>query len=149
MFKALIGVVVGFLLAVAYEWNKRRLSRQAHWGMLGAEVSLCAERARNYLGRSVSAPLYRLPTAAFKVSFPVLVAEADLSPREFKSLVEFYSWCEDINRGLDNADETAKARNTDQLLLEEKRIDSKCEKLLSNFLEPAVNTLKQHGVSSM
>ena len=86
---------------------------------------------------------------AFRASFPVLVAEADLSPMEFRSLEEFYYWCEDINRGLDNADEAAKARNTDQLALEEKRIDSKCQKLFSDYLEPAANTLKKHGVSPM
>ncbi|MFC1484333.1 hypothetical protein ACFL5M_00730 [Candidatus Neomarinimicrobiota bacterium] len=149
MIEALVGVVVGFLLAVAYDWNRRRRLRKAHWGMLGSEVSICVKRARDYLNRKVSAPLYRLPTAAFNASFLVLVGEADLSPAEFESLVEFYSWCEDINRGLDNADEVSKASDAERLQLEERRIHSKCEKLFSDYLEPAVETLKKHGMLSI
>jgi hypothetical protein len=147
MIEALVGVVVGFLLAVAYEWNRRRRLRKAHWGMLGVEVSLCKKRAEDYIKRTVSAPLYRLPTVAFKVSLPVLVAEADLSEEELWSLEEFFDWCEDINRGLDNADEARKANESEWLQIEERRIDSKCKKLLSEYLETVGETLRRHGVS--
>ncbi len=146
-FTGIIGVFLGFLLAKASEWYKRRQSRKAHWNILAAEVSICAARARNYINRSASAPLYRLPTTAFGISFPVLVGYADVSPSEFKSLIEYYSWCEDINRGLDRAGDAFKDNDPIHLSLEENRIDAKCKELLSEFLESAVQALEQHGVS--
>jgi hypothetical protein len=140
-------VVLGWVLALGPDWYRRKRMRKAHWEMLGAEISICTKRAKWYINRTVIAPLYRLPTSAFSVSFPVLVSEADVTGDEFASLVEYYSWAEDINRGLDNASDAAKADDSIRLLNEEARIHSKCEELLSQYLEPALKTLRDHGVS--
>ena len=141
-------VVLGFVLGFVADWFRPKRMRKAHWGMLGAEISICTKKANWYINRTVSAPLYRLPTSAFGVSFPVLVSEADLTPDEFESLIEYYSWAGDINRGLDNASDAAEADNSVRLQKEEARIHSKCEEFLSQYLEPALKTLRDHGVSA-
>lgn len=141
-------VILGWILGFAADWRRRKRMRKAHWEMLGTEISICTKRANWYINRTVRAPLYRLPTSAFHVSFPVLVSEADLTADEFASLLEYYSWVEDINRGLDNASDAAKADNSTRLEKEEARIHSKCEELLSQYLEPALKTLRDHGISA-
>lgn len=139
-------VFLGFSLGFAVDWIRRWKMRKAHWKILGAEVSLCAERARWYKEGTVKTPLYRLPTSAFHVSFPVLVSEADLSTDEFKSLIEYYSWAEDINRGLDNAADAAKANDSTRLEKEAARIHAKCQELTSRYLEPTLKALRGHNV---
>lgn len=141
-------VVLGFVLGFVADWFRRYRMRKGHWKILGAEISICTKRANWYINRNVSAPLYRLPTSVFSISFPVLASEGDLTPEDFESLIEYYSWAEDINRGLESASDEAKADNLDQLQKEEARIHSKCEKLLSQYLEPALKTLRDHGVST-
>ena len=140
-------ILFGFFLAILYEYWQRRGKLKTHWAILSVEVGLCERRARNYLSEgSVVAPLYRLPTTAFSNSFPVLVSEANLSSEDFCALSEFYSWSDDINRGLDNAHELRKSGNND-LEEESRRLESKCRKLLEDYLDPVIETLKRHGVS--
>ena len=138
-------VVLVWFLEFGTNWIRQRRMRKAHWDLLGAEIFICKKRASWYINRKVKAPLYRLPTSAFSFSFPVLVSGADLTADEFESLVEFYSWAEDINRGLGNASDAAKTENESRLQKEEARIHSKCEKLLSQYLKPAIETLQKHS----
>ena len=70
-----------------------------------------------------------------------------MAPEEFTSLIEYYSWAEDINRGLENAADAAKEADSSRLKREEARIHSKCETFLSKYLEPVLKTLGNHSVS--
>lgn len=144
MVEALFGVILGFVLAIGYERTKVRMSCKAHWGVLKAEIGLCEKTAKQYINRTVSAPLYRFPIIAFKSSFATLVGYADLSPEEFENLSKFFSWCEDINRGLDTAHEMAITGNDKRLATEEKRINAKCIDLLSDYLQPAYDAVSSH-----
>jgi hypothetical protein len=146
MYEAIAGVVVGFALSYGTDYVRRKRSLKVHWETLGAEIRICAIRASNYLYGSVSAPLYRLPLDAYKTSFPVLLAEADLKPNEYMAIGEFYSWANDINRGLENADEMRKKENLKILKKEHTRNLSKCNELLSNYLEPVKSTLSSRNI---
>ncbi|MCW5605102.1 MAG: hypothetical protein KIT18_11215 [Burkholderiales bacterium] len=140
-------VILGFALGFGVDFVRRHRMKKAHWKILGAEIEVCNERAKWYLERTVSAPLYRLPTSAFSVSFPILVSEAAMDASEFSSLVKYYSWAEDINRGLEYAADAAGQGETERLKREENRLQKKCERFFSEFLQPAAETLKKHGVS--
>ena len=124
---ALAGVVVGFVLAVIWETRQRKGRVAAHWSALRAEATLCEKSAKRYLADGIKAPLYRLPVSAFHTSFPALLADADLAEADVEALEEFYTWVEDINRGLDAAASTTR---TDRLNSEAKRLAAKTEELL-------------------
>jgi hypothetical protein len=59
---ALLGVLLGFILAEGKEWLARRRRRGAHWGALSVETEFCRVLAEAYVRDRVIAPLYRLPT---------------------------------------------------------------------------------------
>jgi hypothetical protein len=101
---AITGAVVAFLLVVSYEWLRTRRRRRAHFAALEAEMDYCNDLAQIYLRDRVAAPLYRLPTVAYKNSLPALLAEASLSDGETRSLLEFFNEVEALNRGLEQAE---------------------------------------------
>jgi hypothetical protein len=75
---------------------------------------------------SVTAALYRLPTAAFTAAFPALLADGALTEAEVEELELFASMVQDINRGLDNAARAADRCDTAALEVEWNRNMAKC-----------------------
>jgi len=125
-----LGVVLGFILGLVAPYLQRKHRLGAHWAALGVEVEICERLARTYLSAGVAAPLYRLPTMAFSVSLPSLLADGAVSGQEVNHLESFWMWVQDINRGLDNANHAMHAANSTQLNLEVARLRLKCEELL-------------------
>jgi len=102
----ILGVLVGFLLSQGVQYIQRRRRLRAHWTALNVAIVQCCRWADRYRTDRVIAPLYRLPAALFEVSLPVLLAEGNMTSwPEISSLVEFGSLVDQINRGLDLADE--------------------------------------------
>ena len=145
---ALSSVLLGFILGFVVEWGRGKRRLKVHWAALRSEINLCKKRAQDYVGGRVKAPLYRLPTVAFQISLPILMVDGDLSAKGFEALVEYYSWCLDINRGLDNADELRKDENLKLLEKEYRRNLDKAETLYNpkdaqpSRYEEAVKVLK-------
>ena len=137
-------ILFGILIGLVPGWIGRRRKIKTHWAVLGAEVELCKSRAENYIRGSVIAPLYRLPVSTFHTSFPVLLSEGNLAPNEYNALMEFFSWAEDINRGLENADQMSKEDNNPKLKSEYVRNMDKCKKLTELYFEPAIQVIRRH-----
>jgi hypothetical protein len=123
-------VVVGFILTLFPAWVERRRRMRGHWGALAAEAEICERLAGAYLADGVPAPLYRLPEAAFSVSFPALLAEGVIGRLEAGQLTEFRAAVQEVNRGLDIASGARAAKDNTLLQTEAERLNLKCRNLL-------------------
>jgi len=123
-------VVLGFGLALVPIYVARRRRLKAHWAALSAEADICQRLARTYLADGVAASLYRLPEAAFSVSFPALLADGAVSKDEITELAWFWGRVQDINRGLENANNAINSDQRDRLTSEVDRLKVKCRELL-------------------
>ncbi len=117
---SLCGVTVGFALAQSKDWWSRRRRRKTHWAAIGAELEFCRRMAETYERDPVLAPLYRLPTMAYRNSLASLLADAALNGEELNAVMQFFIEAETLNRGLDLAQE-ARAGNNEKALAEEVR----------------------------
>ena len=151
LWAALLGVLLGFILAEGREWWARRRRRRTHWGALRAEIEFCRGLAETYLRDRVVAPLYRLPTAAYSQSFPALLGDAAVAETEVQSLIQFFSEVETLNRGLDLA-QTARERSDAQALQAEfERNLLKAQRLVppganaENYYQPARAVVDAHA----
>jgi hypothetical protein len=103
---ALIGAVVGFLLAILKTWLDRRSRVSAHKKALAAEVLFCVSRAQTYRHPTtqednVKSPAYRCPTDAIVAAFPWLLQDGALPAEHVTTVEEFYAEVADFNRCLD------------------------------------------------
>jgi hypothetical protein len=126
---SLIGVVVGFLLGQGASYLERRRARKRYRDALYAEIALCERDARTYTNAAVIAPLYRLPTFVFPVSFPVLLG--CLRAGDVEDLLSFELLVQEINRGLDNVHRALEANDQSRALDERTRLQMKCDKLVN------------------
>jgi hypothetical protein len=121
LWAALLGVLLGFILAEGKDWWTRRRRRKSHWGALRAELEFCRHLSETYVRDRVIAPLYRLPTTAYSQSFPALLGDAAVAEREAQSLIQFFSEAEALNRGLDLAQSARERGDQEALEAEFKR----------------------------
>jgi hypothetical protein len=56
LWAALLGVLLGFILAEAKDWWARRRRRRAHWGALRVEIEFCRRLAESSHRFIVSLP---------------------------------------------------------------------------------------------
>jgi hypothetical protein len=123
-------VVLGAILGFIPAYFERRRRMRAHWAALRAEAEICGRMAQAYLTDGVAAPLYRLPEAAFSVSFPALLADGALGTEETTELAGFWAEVQTINRGLDNANTALNSQDSQRLASEAGRLKLKCQQLL-------------------
>lgn len=149
---SLCGVSVGFLLSQGKDWLSRRRRRRAHWAALGAELELCRRNAETYVHDRVLAPLYRLPTIAYKHSLPALLGEGAIAADEVSAVMQYFSEAETLNRGMDLA-QGARASNDQKMLGEEvQRNVAKAKRLCqptpghtgANYYDPARAVIEKH-----
>lgn len=128
-------LLLGFLLGLVPPWFTRRQRLKAHWWALRAELAECREKAETLLSESdrFQTPLYRLPTNAFQVSFPIILADCAIDESEARALTRCFSQIQDINRGLDNAAEFYKEANTGKLHTEHNRNCLKARALIEGI----------------
>jgi hypothetical protein len=106
--------------------------------------------AETYLNDNIKAPLYRLPTQAFSYSLPVLLSEGDVKENEVRELESFFGWVQDINRGLDNANECLVSGNLERIDRESLRLQHKTNELLREvkgkpaYLDRAMAVINRH-----
>ena len=96
-------LLLGLLLGLVPAWFVRKRRLKAHWWALRAELNECQEKAQTLLKDRIASPLYRLPTTAFTVSFPIVLADCAIDEEEARALTRCFGLIQDINRGLDNA----------------------------------------------
>jgi hypothetical protein len=137
MFETLVGVVAGFIIATAVTWLDRKRRLKTHWSVIRAELELCRERAQTLLDDPKHSPLYRLPTWAHEVSFPVLLAEGVVTEDEALVLGRCFAQIQDLNRGLDQAADALAANDAAGILRESGRNQIKAKALLDEFYPPA------------
>jgi hypothetical protein len=125
-------VLFGFSLGLIPTWFDRKRKLRTHSAAIRAELELCRERAISLLNDSVRSPLYRLPLAAYQISFPTLLAEGALSEQELLSVGRFYGQSQDINRGLDNAAQMLQSNDTAGLDREYQRNLLKARRLVES-----------------
>lgn len=141
----IISVAVGVVLAYVVEWVRSNKRRDAHWSALATEVRLCRKTAQDYVSGDVQAPLYRMPLIAFTNSFGDLVANGALDGSEFRDLSRFYSWVEDINRGLDLATAARYEGPGGTFLRDErKRLVLKAKALINEYFPAADGVVRKH-----
>ncbi len=144
---ALIGVIVGFVLSELKESLKIRKRATVHFKAIKAEIEFCSQMAQVFIRDKVAAPLYRLPTKAYEVSLPQLLADAATNEHELRAIQRFYMQVESLNRGLCQAE---LARNDKDRMNEEfSRNYTKAKYLLStgettdSFFTEAHNLLQK------
>jgi hypothetical protein len=130
--KEVLLILFGFLLGTMPPWLTRKHRLKTHWCALRADIDQCKEKAETLLRDQVMSPLYRLPLIAFKVSFPVLLADGAVNENEVRTIGRFFSWVEEINRGLDYAGEVVKAEDPQLLQQEFKRNCLKAKALIEH-----------------
>ena len=128
---SLSGVALGFVLANVRDWWSRRRRRKAHWSALGAELEFCRHHAEVYSRDYIAAPLYRLPTVAYRHSLPALLAEGAVNEGDLDPLMVYFNEVETLNRGLDLA-QSARDKDDETLQAEVKRNRLKAERLRSS-----------------
>jgi hypothetical protein len=77
-------------IAIFITWwlTKRTQDQQKHretiaaWHQLLIEIMQCQERTRSIAISEVKAPLYRLPTDAYRLQFPRLMIASNMDPEE-------------------------------------------------------------------
>jgi hypothetical protein len=109
---------------------------------LRAEIEFCCGRVETFLGANIAAPLYRLPTIAYLHSFPALLADGVPTEPDTRSLIQFYSEVETLNRGLDL---TQAARGDEQTLwAEHGRNREKATRLVQEYCPEARAVVNRH-----
>ncbi len=104
------GVIRGAIIASGVEWLQKRKRHVAYWSAMSAEIDLCREQAQGYLDDNVIAPLNRLPTIAYTNALPGLLGDGAVSGGEAKAVVSFYNLVEQINRGIEQANDALTPR---------------------------------------
>lgn len=127
----LIGVGVGFLLSYGTSYLDRRRRCSSLLESLILEMERCCDRALWVIGGAVQAPLYRLPTEAYKVAFPYLLAEAALG-NSVELVSQFFDSVGELNRGLESAHESRLHGSSENLQKDHERNKLKA----SNLVEP-------------
>ena len=129
---ALVGATLGFAGPQLVAWSQKRKRHRAYWSAMSAEVDLCREDAEVYVRDMVIAPLYRLSTIAYANGFPGLLGDGAVSGDEAKAVLSFYSLVDQINRGLEQAnDALVDGKKTDKAIAESLRLDEKCKRLVA------------------
>lgn len=126
------GTAFGFLLAQIPRIVDRRAQLKTLWTAVGVELAICQDRARELVRARIAAPLYRLPTAAYRIALPTLLSDGRLPEESIRTISLCFGLIEEINRGLDNAHEFRKAGSVEDLQAEYKRLVGKVEALLGN-----------------
>jgi hypothetical protein len=98
-------------IAIFITWwlTKRTQDQQKHretiaaWHQLLIEIMQCQERMRGIAISEVKAPLYRLPTDAYKLQFPRLMIASNMDPEEIDAFQRYYQLVDQLNQGLDLA----------------------------------------------
>ena len=107
-FEALISIfliLVGFALHGWSDARKEDRSFNSYFDALGMEIRRCGQLAATYLDEAYNAPLYRLPSDAYRRALPVLFRAGLVGGDQANKLQEFYWQVEQVNRGLDNVDD--------------------------------------------
>lgn len=127
----LLGVIVGATITQGTAWWQKRKRHFAYWSAMSAEVDLCRDQAQGYIADQVIAPLGRLSIVAYENGFPTLLADGAVTHDEAKAVLNFYGLVEQINRGLEQANEAiAGGTKTDRSIYESMRLDVKCKHML-------------------
>lgn len=100
-----VSVFIGILAGKLFDWFRARRVQRAHWLALSTEVAICVNNAIQFIADKISAPLGRFPTLAYTTAFPALLSEGRLNSDEGLKLGLFYGKIEELNRGLDNANQ--------------------------------------------
>jgi hypothetical protein len=110
-----VGVgLAGALVRLGVQKFQRRRRTIGNWSALFIEVEESAHNAQTFLQDGVRAPLYRLPTTSFEICYPALLSDAAIDEGEANALLRFFSQAQTINRGLDLADQLARANSSNQ-----------------------------------
>jgi hypothetical protein len=128
---ALAGVIVGAATTQLAAWWERKKRHLSYWSAMAAETELCRDHAAIYVADWVIAPLYRFPTTAYENGFPALLGEGAVTGAEAKAALTFYGIVEQINRGIEQAnDALVDGQKTDHSVKESNRVDLKCKGLV-------------------
>ena len=130
--KEVLLILFGFLLGTIPPWFSRKRRLKSHWCALRADINQCKDKAEILLNDQVMSPLYRLPLTAFRVSFPVLLADGAINEIEVLAIGRFFSLVGEINRGLDYAAQVVKAEDKQQLQQEFNRNCLKAKALIES-----------------
>lgn len=128
--KELFLVLLGFLLGQVPPWHARKRRMKTHWSALRAEIDQCQEKAETLLRDNIMSPLYRLPVMTYQASFPVLLVDGAVEQSEVLAIGRFFGLAQEINRGLDSADQISKAGDSQRLMQEFNRNCLKARELI-------------------
>jgi hypothetical protein len=110
-------------IAILITWwlTKRTQDQQKHretiaaWHQLLIEIMQCQERMRGIAISEVKAPLYRLPTDAYKLQFPTLMIVSNMDPEKIDTFQRYYQFVDQLNQGLDLAAAAAQTHDDNAL----------------------------------
>jgi hypothetical protein len=142
----LLGVLLGFGLAVLKDSRSRKQRQRAHIAGMIEELKFCSDQACAFVDDKVLAPLYRLPTVTYQSAFPVLLADGAMSSGDIKAIIQYFNEVETLNRGLDQAESQRGKGFTSALQDEHHRNLGKASRLLVNMpcFKNALQALERH-----
>lgn len=90
----------GFALRGWADRQREDRSLLSHVDAMGMEIRYCGQLAATYLNEGIKAPLYRLPSEAYRAAMPELRRAQLVMGGEAHTLQRFYLQVEQVNRGL-------------------------------------------------
>ena len=141
-------ILLGYFLGLIQPWWFRKDRISAHKAAIRSEMNICKEKAETLLSDGVASPLYRLPLSAYQNAFPALLADGIFNEDQANAITRYFGKAEEINRGLDIADETRRAQVMPevfgaQLKQEHGRNCIKANALINELYQNAFNVVKE------
>lgn len=125
---ALLGSLAAHLLHRTHEKNRAKATRKMHLAALTAEIDFNARLAATYADEPYKAPLYRFSTTVYNTVYAQLLSEV-LSETDVSALTQFYSQCEQMNRGLDAIAQHVADDRKDAIESEHRRLLAKAREM--------------------
>jgi len=141
-------ILFGYFLGLIQPWWFRKDRISAHKAAIRSEINICKEKAETLLNAGIPSPLYRLPLSAYQNAFPALLGDGVFNEDQASAITRYFGKAEEINRGLDIADETRRAQAIPeelgaQLIQEHDRNCIKARSLINELYQNAFNVVKE------
>ena len=92
---------IGFFSNYLLQFFQKRKRIRNHLGAISVEADIAKDYAHQLTADIVVSPSYRLPVLSYESTFSLILSEGALTADEIKTIMEFYSLVDSINRGLD------------------------------------------------
>ena len=127
----LLSAFLGFIFGVYKERHAKHVLVHNAMLLMENELHQCQRQIRGLAKSTVLSPLSRLPRSAYDSHWTTAVMAGDFTSAEVSLIAAFYSFVDQINRGLDQAHEAKTRGDHKHLVQEAARVVMKANKVAS------------------